>query len=338
MTLPSAEKKKSRFPLYGVLGVLLLLIILYAMGTSISSIWQRLIEIKFISLFWIVVSTYIIVVITSIKWQIILKHMGFQGRVKSSYYFFYCSFGLLSATFITQAGNYVFKVASLKDRFGVPASISVLSIFYEQIFDLIVLFGMIVPSLLFLKQYIQLSEVWIMYFLILLLITSQIIANRWPFLVWINRLFSHASRLLTVLPGLKAKITQITQLEQFKISPAVSLQLLSLSIVKYFFITLRVFMIMLATGLDVSYGQIYFAIPSVQMVVLLGLTPNGLGVSDMGWSMVLLSFDMAKPDIGNFLVIERIVGTASILFVTLIGYLIMSFQSYRRDIVFRNKS
>ncbi|HIJ83385.1 MAG TPA: flippase-like domain-containing protein, partial [Magnetococcales bacterium] len=240
----------------------------------------------------------------------------------AGYYFYYCAIGLLSNSVIPQVGNYFLKARSLKNEFNVPTATSLQSVYQEQVFDLIILITIIGPSFLFFFKLTSVAMTRILYLFIVLAVVMLTLRSKRSIFQWINGVLVLLARFLSIFPVLRERFASAQAL--FNLPPPPNKTCLWLyfnSIIKYSIISARIYIVMVAIGIDFSYWHIFFGTPMIQIILLLGVTFGGIGASDAGWFFFLFSFGVDKNDIGNFLILERILSLGALSFVTFSSYL-----------------
>lgn len=107
---------------------------------------------------------------------------------------------------------------------------------------------------------------------------------------------------------------------QFSAGTCISLGLISLG--KYASSTMRFWVILNLTGVNLSYDLAFLGTSMAQLGLLVGLTPGGLGLVEAGWGGALIIYQVPSDLVVKFLVVQRILILASVLLLVPAGFLI----------------
>jgi len=109
-------------------------------------------------------------------------------------------------------------------------------------------------------------------------------------------------------------------------SRSIAIRLFFYSCLKQLCITLRVYIIILALQINIPFYYILLGSAVVQVIIIATFIPGALGSLDVSWFGVLVLMGVNAPEAGIFVVVSRILGEASLIFVAFISYLYYIFN------------
>lgn len=314
-----------------VFGLVVIAFILRYSGISIKGLKGAFMSFNIRSLIAVIIATFGIIFFLSEKWRTVINALIEIKKEIKGYFCYYSALGLLSNTLVPHIGNYTFKIVSLKGLYNVPPKIGALSVLIEQLFDIVVIIIVTLPSLLFASGMI--SAVNAILLVVLFGLTALFVSVNRPKAVFAVMLSAYR-----FLRGFLRRPIQENELKPnlenaVTFDNAIDAKLLLYSYLKYAFTVLKLYLIMAALKMRVTYIDIFLLTTLVQIVVIIGSTPCALGTSEAGWFGALMLLGIGKSDIGNFLVVERVIGTATMVFVTFLYYLNYLFhgQGYKKE-------
>ncbi len=312
----------------GIVGIVLIILMVKFSGVSLRMIIDSIHDIKYYYFIAVVIATSLIVVFTSWKWQTILHGLTEIKKITRGYFLYYSALGLVSNNIIPHLGNYGLKTASMKLLYDVPISNGVLSILVEQLFDLLILILLSIPALLFFLKILSLKMSVIFVVVFFLLSFSLLIYNYSMLFGGIVKCYRFLYKIASKFFLVKNK-THSNCIVSGKIEPGnkiTAIKLFLYACFKQIFVVLRIYIVMVALHIDVPFFSIVLGAALVQGIILIGLIPGSLGTLEAGWFGVLALLGIAKSDIGVFIVVMRILGEVSLVFVTFISYLYYIFN------------
>lgn len=81
--------------------------------------------------------------------------------------------------------------------------------------------------------------------------------------------------------------------------------IMSLSLVKYLLLILRVFLTVMALGIPWGIGESMIAVPLAQVAYMIAPTPGAVGVYETGWYALMKFLSVSSADIAAFLILLR---------------------------------
>lgn len=306
-------------------GLLFLVFILKFSGINFELAINTLISIKYYSIL-IVMSHMAVIFVLSEKWRIITTGLRPANNYQKSFFFFYTGSGMVLNMCIPHSGN-AMKVGALKIKYKIPVSVGTLSIIIHQIFVLIIMSSTLAFGLLFIFDIINLQASVIL----LSLLGGSLIAVSYtkPGFVFtsITTVYIKATQMLSRLPLMKWLNESKEHLESLKIDTSITWKVMLVSWIRHIVIIVNTYVMMKSVGMDIGFGELFIVAPVVLIVGLIGITPGGLGFVDAGWIGVLLCLGIDPTVAGQFLIVERVVGTLASLVVALTGYLFYALSS-----------
>jgi uncharacterized membrane protein YbhN (UPF0104 family) len=201
---------------------------------------------------------------------------------------------------------------------SLPAAL--FSVIVDRLLDLIVFLIVVIPSFLFLLKFLPPAESLI---LIAVLVGGFLVITRWKGEDGFNLLIRFYRRLLTV-PFLRKRM----RVDPAGVSWECSLgkggfYSVSLwTVGAYLLLVLRIFSTGQALHVNLTLLQCLFIIPVIQISGLIGITPANLGFLELGSWGALLLVNVPKEQILQFVLGQRILLTAVMLFLILSNHLL----------------
>ncbi len=306
-----------------ILGFLLIVLIIRFSGTSLKEIVNRIFNTKYYYLILIVAMTFGIISFTSLKWKAVVQDLTqLQNSIKG-YFFCFSAIGTAFNNIVPHIGNYGLKTLSLKLLHRVPVVTGTLSVFIEQLFDLLVLVLMLIPSSLFFFNIVSLKASLIFISIPVILFGVLLLYNYAKLIDIIITGYKLIFKVALRLPFLKNRfqndftlLNNVTSLNRKTV-----IKLFFYSFFKELSLVARIFIVILSLNMHVSFGAILLTAPLVQILILISCIPGALGTLEAGWFGALMLLGVNKAEIGIFLVVLRVLGEAALISVTIIGSL-----------------
>ncbi|MFC1976013.1 lysylphosphatidylglycerol synthase transmembrane domain-containing protein [Chloroflexota bacterium] len=268
-------------------------------------------------------------VTSSIRWGYVINQM--EGQKVCSYYDYFNAF--ISGRFFGQyvsrtSGDLLFRPGVLNRMSSVSLKKGVYATFVEKVFDLIFIFALIIPAILYL---FDLATTYTF-----LLISATLLAFLFYFLVRKNAKFVavlkqtifqgyHILKKIPLLSRLaKDKyLTNINNLDKLRLLEKKTLTyLFGMTCLRYFFVFSRLFFLVAALGLSIPLNVLLAGVPVAQLSLILAFTPGALGVLEGGWYTVFRLAGVSEVDSVAFLIGQRVYWLIFISIIFLINYLI----------------
>ncbi len=306
-----------------ILGFLLIVLIIRFSGTSLKEIINSVFNTKYYYFILIVAMTFGIILFTSLKWKAVVQDLtNLQNTIKG-YFFCFSAIGTASNNVVPHIGNYGLKTISLKLSHRVPVVTGTLTVFIEQLFDLLVLVLMLIPSMLFFLNILSLKVSIVFIVIPIMLFSILFLYNHTRMIELIILGYKFIFKVVSRLPFLKNNfqndftlLNNVTSLNRKTV-----IKLFFYSFLKELSIVARIFIVILSLNMHVSFGAVLLAAPLVQTLILIGFIPGALGTLEAGWFGALMLLGVDKAEIGIFLVVLRILGEAALISVTIMGSL-----------------
>lgn len=306
-----------------VLGFSLFFLLVRMTGISFDQFLERVSRIGYPYLILMYLFVFGGVFLTSLKWEAVLKDLAGLKDIRRTYLLYYASLGIASSLILPHLGNYGAKTVSLKVTYRVPLLTGALSIFIEQIFDLFTICLMFVfASLYFLDAVSLKSSLWL---LCIFSVAFGIILKF--FYKTLNGVliafFDRLSNRLFKIPFFRNRFAQgLGNLRRVtEIRGDTMFRLFCYAYLKQLCSVAKVSVVLIALRIEISFPAVLLALPLVQMFVLVSLIPAGIGTLEAGWFGLLTLMMVDRPDIGMFLLVDRIVGDSATILITFLCFL-----------------
>ncbi len=308
------------------LGVCLLVLVLIG---NFSEIF-RLPTINWLFVFFVFLSTVGFTLIHNLRWTYIVREISTSSKVSKINFFIYYQWllnsyvvGTLIPSDISLAGLRTYYMNRSKT---LMLPVALFSVLLDRFFDFIVFIFFVLPSVLFITKVVNGTEV--------LLILGGMIALNFFFILWkrgntvhyLVKLYQSLIDYILKLPILK-KFVEAMPMEaptKSSFNEKSVCHLMSLSYLKYLFLSFRFYLIGKAFGVNFSFLQGIFFIPFIQLVGMLNITPGGLGVIEMGSYGALMLMGVPEPKIMLFVVAQRVLITIFTVGLALMSHLFFS--------------
>ncbi|MBU1863839.1 MAG: flippase-like domain-containing protein [Candidatus Omnitrophica bacterium] len=306
----------------GFIGLVLAIGIIVGTGVSFNDIVHSITQTHISYLIIIVIVTFFVIFCTSIKWQLVLTDLMGTNHINKMYILYLAAIGIISNNIIPHIGNYGLKAASMKTHYNVSVVTSTFSVLIEQLFDLFVLMLFIVPSLLFFLHVISLQGALFFVVVSALSVWFLFMFNHTFVMKLIMKGYTILYALVKKIPFLKKKmVADVSAVnDALKLSRTTVTKLFLYSYIRYIFMIIRNYLVILSLHMDVSFGALLLAAPLVQAIILVGFIPGALGTLEAGWFSVLALLGVDRMHIGLFLVSVRVLLDVSLVVVAFIIY------------------
>ncbi|MFH1654822.1 MAG: lysylphosphatidylglycerol synthase transmembrane domain-containing protein [Pseudomonadota bacterium] len=311
-----------------VLGFFLIVLMIRLAGISPKMVINNLRNIKYYYLIAIVITNFFILSISGLKWKMILNNLVDISKIPKGYFLYNCAIAMILNTIIPQSGNYGLKTISMKLLHKIPADKGVLAIFIEQLFDLLILILLVIPSLLFFVDILSLEASVTFIVVSILSLFGLIVYKNGMIFGLIIRVYRFLLKIVSKVFFFKRRF-QNNSIMSEKLNPfsrSIAIRLFFYSCLKQLCITLRVYIIILALQINIPFYYILLGSAVVQVIIIATFIPGALGSLDVSWFGVLVLMGVNAPEAGIFVVVSRILGEASLIFVAFISYLYYIFN------------
>lgn len=268
--------------------------------------------------------------VDSLRWKAIQDKLLNNRICSVTKYFIIYSFSLGLGQFVSQLGGlFIARPAIMKDRYGVPYHVSVLTTFIEKTADMLFLGILLINSIIFFFYDFNFLTT-----LIILILSLSIGYVMYISLgIYLETLFIKIFSILSRNTNKKKIYLQI--LESNKKGNRINYPLIGVfSILRYIPLYLRLICIIWAFSIVVPPFVLLFGLPISQLALIFSITPGALGFLEGGWLAVFQLADISKDITSSFLIGQR----AVLIFVSSIILLLIFFLTRkkplkRRDLV-----
>ena len=305
-----------------LLGIFLILFLAKISGVSLSNIIRDIQNVEYPYLIALVLSFLILIMLTGWKWEALLKDITDIRSFTRGYFIYYSAIGVVSNNIIPYVGNFGVKVSSMKLLYEVPITTGIFTVFIEQLFDLLVLVLVVLPSCLFFFNIITVKCSVLLNFIVAIFAGILLVIYHVRLVEIIITGYIYLCKIITRIPliGTRFKITYVPAHKVLQISKSAATKLYFYSYMKFIVVVFRFYIIAVLLNLNISFYVFIVAVPAVLLIVLWGPIPGNLGISETGWFAILTIFDINTSDIGTFMIVNRIFGEAALLLAALIAY------------------
>lgn len=308
-------------------GALLFASIFYFSKISLAAVAHDLQQIPFgyyLLLLWMYAT---ILFVVSHRWSIIVKGL-LPGRVFNRGFFFYALTlsHLASLLPINKAGDIGTKLFCLKMETDASLMDGFLSTLMESLLSLYVYSVMAITAMIYLFQCVPNSFI---VFLGLLLIPISF----YFFVQKFDWIFKGILGLMRILDKATKHIFFIKSKNSLESASASLLNMdkqiirrsLSYTLVFYFMTAIKCYLLAVALRMDVGFIPFLITYPIILLVSAIGVTPSGLGITEIGWIGLLTYLGIDHEQAALYAVIKRIFDYSSLFVISLTTYLSYTF-------------
>jgi uncharacterized protein (TIRG00374 family) len=273
------------------------------------------------------ISVALMVYIFAFRWKIMAEAIAERSVAPSDQFFFYAISSLALGVLAPQTISVIVVRATALVQFGrMTLKRSVFSVLFDKLFDAFYMTIFVWPTLLFLADLVTFEQVIVILAGEYILVSVVLFLNYQMWLRLLQRLVSSAFGGLKYLPVIgKIRRLQSANFNDLDIWRALRRS----TVFKAYVLTgagqvatmFRSWMIAKAVGVDVEPTVIFVGIALAQAGLLLSITPNGLGITDGAWFLLLAEVDVPSDAIAVFLVAHRLFEAIAIGVTWLLVYL-----------------
>jgi hypothetical protein len=212
----------------------------------------------------------------------------------------------------------------LKQYENLPLSASLFSVTLDRLLDIVIFLVAAIPSLLFIMKILSPVASLV---LMVISIGALLLIIRWKG-EGTFRLLLHAYRKILTIPFIKnrMKVEKSETQVDYSLGRDTFFTVLTWTVGAYLLLILRFFFTGMALNVNLSLLQSLFILPVIQVSGLINITPGGLGVLELGSWGALLLLGIPKDQILRFVLGQRILLTAVMLFLILLNHLLFLFR------------
>ena len=296
-----------------ILGLFLVWLILYLTPVEAEQIFSSLQNLNPVYTCLVLISTFIHLWLTAYKWKLITQKLTSDHKQTQKFYLAYTTLSSLTIQFVPQhVGTLV--VQSFAIRFHKVSTVSkgFFCIIYDQFFNLLIPLVLLLPSLLFLFGYLSLPVA--IFVSVCSVVIAQYTNKRWhrSFVLLLVKGYQTGKQLLLKKPKQAAADGNIPVL-----GTRFTSNLFWLSVLRHVNWVLRGFLVAMAGGFSIKFWAIAFAVPVIQLAMVLSFTPANLGFMEWSWIGVLGLLHVSTVEAVKFALLQRILGLSSLILITL---------------------
>ena len=254
--------------------------------------------------------------IVASRWRLTAKAFAPPDTPHTMSYLFYTALMHLFAQVLpTTVCTFTVRNITMRFHENIPIARGTLSILYDQVYEIMVPFLFILPSMLVITGAVTPSDGLLISMaigIVAMLIVKRLGAS-------LTALFVHFICSVPLLRRLFAGIDKgdLSMLENGTFQQRLVTKMFGLALLRYLNTALRACLVAWACGLGVKGSAIFFAMPLVQLTFLVGITPAAMGFVEWGSVGALMLLSIPASDAANYAVIHRVFLIASVVAVSL---------------------
>jgi uncharacterized membrane protein YbhN (UPF0104 family) len=284
-------------------------IFLYA-DIEVAALWAMLWDVGPWFFGAITLSTLIHCFITGLKWKLVSTRSESSVDIGIGFYLYSCLIGIMGHFLPLQFAVLVGRSLILRWHGKVPVSKGAAGAVYDQLFDLFIpvaILATLVPCLL---GWISLGTALYLTLAVLISAGGAIFLGGEPV----------ARFIVKTLGGLVFREQARANAASSELyRPQVMAGLYVLSLVRYGNLVLRVWVIGLAIGVDVSLGVMVYANSLVTLSLVISFIPGALGLMEWGWISSLQASGLPALEAAQFAISSRALIIASLVLINLLN-------------------
>jgi len=325
MSADQKKQKRNRILSWGInlAGVLVFALILYLGGLDaweqiIQGDWRYMLAAFAVTLLWNLLAAY--------RWSLIANRLAGNPDICAYRYFFtYHMLGMLMGQVVpVTVGMLGGRPAALSLSQEVPLKRSVLSVFLDKLFDLILAVLLVTPVALYLVGWIARP---LAFALMGGLVVAGVLFIAWNYkraLRLVGQIGSKVAQPMAKLPVIGRRLVQRLPQQLDRLSNEtlldnwLAVRTFLLTVVMYSLLAARMFFISQALRLEIPWHLLAMGVCVTQLALIFSVTPGSLGFLEGGWAAVLGLAGLTADQIFIFVIGRR----AYVLVFTLVDTLL----------------
>jgi uncharacterized protein (TIRG00374 family) len=264
-------------------------------------------------------------VVSALKWKMSIESTGESARLSFGTLLYYFMFGR-TVGLVLPMDISDFGVRTMSLRFGHDFSIgrASYSVYLDRTFDVVVAGLFIVPSVLYIVDIIQPVTAIALFGAAFLLGLVCFAFFGKPTMRALAFIFRTVFSVVCRIPWIGRRVefeAERKLLEEVDLG-GIAFWLYLLSVLKFFFTSMRFVTMAAAMGLGLGGLRVLLFVPAAQFAAVIALTPGGLGIADWSWSGLLYKIGADKHLIVPYLLSLRIVVSLSIIVIAGLSWLV----------------
>lgn len=304
-----------------VLGGLLVWGVFHYSSLSLDDLVQSLAELSLVE-YGILIFLYgLILWLSSRRWSLIVRRLGGESSFVPGFFFY--NIALSQAARLLPLGHvagFSAKLASLKIDGGTSLGRGLCCGVTEALFNLFAI-GCLAVSGIILVVMDGATAVSTTMIVVFVFGACTLFVLRFGLFLRIilavhgalSRILGRFPRLAAPLEGFREKVGSIV------LEPEMVARMLAYTLCFYLLGLVRCFFLVWFMDMDVSAVGFFSLYPVMLVVSLLGMTPSGIGIVELGWAGLLLHLGVPKEEAIGFAVVRRVVDESSLLLLTVAG-------------------
>ena len=304
------------------LSLLLIVGVLAYLGPSV---FQQMLQADPQFLFLALLTTTVILITTTLRWQLILNHLVGPQTPPFLDLLNYVLVGATVGLLVPRdVGEMSTRIASMKLLHQVTLRKVTWSVLVDRFFDVLILIPFTLAALPFLGGLSASPPVLVAMHGIMLFLCLGLLGYKPGYGMMLNLVRRIYARLY---PGWsQTSMTRVLSLPSPQtlksvpavLSPGLMVGAFGWTIMKFLALALRAYLIVRALDLDISFEAILLSTPIAQASLILAFTPGGLGFNELGWYGALTILEVNATAIPPFLVGHRLFNYGFVLVLALI--------------------
>lgn len=281
--------------------------------------------------FLVLGATVGIIIPAALRWDLVLRALlpGYQFPLGTSLRVVLLGLALGQVT-TTDVGSASSRLVYLTQGRQVPLGQASYSVLLDRWLDVLVLLLLIPASALALPGILSPAAA-----LLLMGIASGlfvVLAARWPTMVSAPLWWGIGVATFLLKRVLKHRAAQELGIAQRQLGAADLARAFGLSFARMFFVGIRTWLVLLAVGSELSFGDLWLLLPLAQATLLVPITPGGLGIYEAGWYGILIARGVSPEETLLFVVLNRVLSVVALLIITAASELASLLVRRRRQV------
>ena len=316
-------KRSSRMGYWGglAIGILLVWAVFQYSSLSLDGLLHSLVKLSLVE-YGILIFLYgLIIWLSSRRWSLIVRQVSGQTSFVSGFFFYNIALSQTARLMpLGHVAGFGAKLASLKIDGGTSLGRGLCCGVTEALFNLFAIACMTLSGVIL----VLMDGATILSTVVIAACVSAaciLFVARFGFFLriilvvlgWLSRIAGRFPRLAVPLEGFREKVGCIV------LEPGMAARMLAYTLCFYVLGLVRCLFLVWFMGLEVSAVDFFAFYPVMLAVSLLGMTPSGLGLVELGWTGLLMHLGVPKEEAAGFAVVRRVVDESSLLLLTLLG-------------------